>query len=179
MNSISGEPARLEGVLPLAAAAGCPVVALALDAKGIPSGVDDRLAVIRRLVEATRGAGIPDEKVYVDPLVMTISTNTASATIALEVMRTVRAEFPAAHMTSGLSNVSFGLPARSLVNRTYLTLAVAAGLDSAILDPLDRDLRAALLATQLVLGQDRHCLGYTRAFRAGLLGPVPAPATHA
>ena len=173
VNSISGERSRLEGVLPLAAAAGSPVVALALDDHGIPTGADDRLAVIRRLVEATRGAGIPDERVYLDPLVMTLSTNTESALIALDVMRTIRAEFPAAHMTSGLSNVSFGLPVRSLVNRTYLTLAISAGLDSAILDPLDRDLRAALLATQLVLGQDRRCLGYTRAYRAGLLGVAP------
>jgi 5-methyltetrahydrofolate--homocysteine methyltransferase len=174
VNSISAEPARLEGVLPQAAAAGSPVVALALDARGIPTGVDDRLAVIRRLVEATRGAGIPDERVYIDPLVMAVSTNTASARIALDVMRLVRAEYPAAHLTSGLSNVSFGLPLRSLVNRTYLTLAMAAGLDSAILDPLDRELRAALIATELVLGSDRHCLGYTRAYRAGLLGPGAA-----
>jgi 5-methyltetrahydrofolate--homocysteine methyltransferase len=86
----------------------------------------------------------------------------------------VKAEFPEVHMTQGLSNVSFGLPARSLVNRTYLTLAVEAGLDCAILDPLDRELRATLLATELLLGKDRHCLAYTRAFRAGLLGPVPA-----
>ncbi len=170
VNSISAEPARLHGVLPLAAAAGAHVIALALDAGGIPTGVDDRLAVIRRLVDATRSAGVPDERVYIDPLVMTLATNVASAQIALAVIRAVRDEFPAAHLTSGLSNVSFGLPVRSLINRTYLTLAMAAGLDSAILDPLDRDLRAALIATELVLGRDRHCLGYTRAFRAGRLG---------
>jgi 5-methyltetrahydrofolate--homocysteine methyltransferase len=183
VNSISGERSRLEGVLPLAARAGSPVVALALDDRGIPAGVEDRLVVIRGLVEATRTAGIPDERVYLDPLVMTISTNTESALIALEVMRQVKREFPVAHMTSGLSNVSFGLPVRSLVNRTYLTLAISAGLDSAILDPLDRDLKAVLLATQLVLGQDRRCLGYTRAYRAGQLGVVPPapvrPATDA
>jgi len=178
VNSISGEAGRVEEVLPLAAAAGSQVVALALDRNGIPATAGQRLDVIRQLVAATRAAGVPDERVYIDPLVMTISTNTESALIALEVMRTVKAEFPDAHMTSGLSNVSFGLPVRSLVNRTYLTLAMSAGLDSAILDPLDRDLRAALIATELVLGQDRRCLGYTRAFRAGLLGgtpPAPRP----
>ena len=104
---------------------------------------------------------------------MTISTNVQSANIAVATMRAVKAAYPAVHMTSGLSNVSFGLPARALVNRTYLTLAVEAGLDCAILDPLDRELRATLLATELLLGKDRHCLAYTRAFRAGLLGPVP------
>ncbi len=173
VNSISGEKARLEGVLPQAAAAGRPVVALALDAAGIPAPPEPRMAGIRRLLDATRGAGIPDDRVYVDPLVMTISTNVGSANVAIATMRAVKAEFPDVHMTQGLSNVSFGLPARSLVNRTYLTLAVEAGLDCAILDPLDRDLRATLLATELLLGKDRHCLAYTRAFRAGLLGPVP------
>ncbi len=174
VNSISGERSRLEGVLPQAAEAGSPVVALALDDAGIPATTEARLDVIHRLVAATRAAGITDEQVYVDPLVMTISTNVQSANIAIATMRAVKAAYPAAHMTSGLSNVSFGLPARALVNRTYLTLAVEAGLDSAILDPLDRELQASLLATELLLGKDRHCLAYTRAFRAGLLGPVPA-----
>lgn len=174
VNSISGERARLDGVLPQAAEAGSQVVALALDDDGIPTTSEARMAVIHRLVEATREAGIPDERVYVDPLVMTISTNVQSANIAIATMRAVKAAYPAVHMTSGLSNVSFGLPVRALVNRTYLTLALEAGLDSAILDPLDRELRASLLATELLLGRDRHCLAYTRAFRAGLLGPAPA-----
>lgn len=174
VNSINGERVRLEGILPQAAEAGSPVVALALDDTGIPATAEARMDVIRRLMEATREAGIPDERVYVDPLVMTISTNVESAAIALATMRAVKAEYPAAHLTSGLSNVSFGLPVRVLVNRTFLTLAMEAGLDSAILDPLDRELRASLLATELVLGRDRHCLSYTRAFRAGQLSPVPA-----
>lgn len=179
INSITSEPARLEGILPLVQASGAPVIALALGARGMPATIDDRLTVVRQLVAAIRAAGIADDRIYVDPLVMTIATNTESAMIALETIRRVRAEFPEAHITSGLSNVSFGLPARGLINRTYLSLAVSAGLDTAILDPLDRELRAALLATELLLGRDRHCLTYTRAFRAGLLevGPaVKAPA---
>lgn len=175
VNSISGERARLDAVLPLAAGAGSPVVALALEDSGIPASAAGRMDVIRRLVAATRDAGIPDERVYVDPLIMTIATNVQSANIALATMRAVKAEYPAVHLTSGLSNVSFGLPVRALVNRTYLTLAVDAGLDSAILDPLDRELRASLLATELLLGKDRHCLAYTRAFRAGLIGPPAEP----
>jgi 5-methyltetrahydrofolate--homocysteine methyltransferase len=80
----------------------------------------------------------------------------------------VHAAYPDVHFTAGLSNISFGLPARSFINRAFLTLALAAGLDSAILDPLDRGLQAALLAAELVLGRDDYCLGYTRAYRAGL-----------
>jgi 5-methyltetrahydrofolate--homocysteine methyltransferase len=174
INSISGEPDRLSGVLPIVAQHGCEVIALAMDAKGIPADVAARLAVVHTLFAATRAAGVPDEKVYVDPLVMTIATNTECGHIALDTIRAVRAEYPQAHISTGLSNVSYGLPARSLINRAFLTLAVAAGMDTAIVDPLDRELKAALIATELLLGQDKHCLRYTRAFRAGLLEAAKA-----
>jgi cobalamin-dependent methionine synthase I len=168
INSISGEPQRLEGVLPLAAEHGCPVIALAMDARKIPEPSEARVAVIHKVMEATRAAGVPDGHVYVDPLAMTISTNTQSGPIFLDTLRAVHAAYPDVHFIAGLSNISFGLPARSFINRAFLTLAVAAGLDSAILDPLDQELKAALLAAELVLGRDRHCLNYTRAYRAGV-----------
>ncbi len=170
INSISGEPARLEGILPIAAEHGCPVIALAMDEKGIPKTVEDRMAVIRRVVAETRRRGLPDGNLYIDPLAMTLSTNIESGNIALNTIRAVHAEIPLAHLTCGLSNISFGLPARSYVNRIFVTLALQAGLDSAILDPLDHEMKATLVATELVLGRDRHCLNYTRAYRAGVLG---------
>jgi 5-methyltetrahydrofolate--homocysteine methyltransferase len=173
INSISGESARLEGILPLLSDTQCAVVALAIDDRGVPSGVEDRLVAIRSLVDELRRAGMPDERVYVDPLVMAVAANTESGRIALETMRTIRRDFPEMHIVSGLSNVSFGLPVRRLINRAFLTLALEAGLDTAILDPLDRELRKSLLAADVVLGQDRYCLNYTRAYRAGLLnGPI-------
>jgi 5-methyltetrahydrofolate--homocysteine methyltransferase len=172
INSISGEESRLKGILPLVAEHGCRVIALAMGEKKIPETVEGRLAVIQQLIAETRRFGVPDEKVYVDPLAMTLSTNVQSGMVSLEIMRAVRETYPKAHMTLGLSNISFGLPARSYINRAFLTLAVAAGLDSAILDPLDRELRATLLAAELVLGRDRHCLNYTRAYRAGIFGKV-------
>lgn len=171
INSISGEQSRLEGILPLVSKHACSVIALAMDENGIPKGVQERLAVIRRLIERTRSSGVPDENVYIDPLVMAISTNTESGLIALETIRTTHAEFPKVHFSAGLSNVSFGLPARNLVNRVFLTLALAAGLDSAIMDPFDRALREELMAAQLVLGRDPYCRNYTRSFRQGLIGP--------
>lgn len=176
VNSISGEPDRLRDVLPLARDHGCPVIALALDDTGIPPDAGQRLAVIRRLMAATRQAGIGDTEVFVDPLVMAVSTAERGGEVALGTIAAVRKEFPETHVTVGLSNVSFGLPARHLVNRTFLALAVAAGLDCAICDPLDRDLVATLRATELLLGRDRHCLAYTRAYRSGLLGPGPSTA---
>lgn len=176
VNSISGEPERRAAILELVTANGASVVALAVGAKGMPVTVDDRLTILAELVGETRAAGIPDERVYLDPLVMTVGADMHAATIALESIRSVRATYPDAHITCGLSNVSFGLPARGLLNRSFLTLAVAAGLDTAIVDPLDRELGAALLATNVLLGRDRHCLNYTRAFRAGQLSPTPPAA---
>jgi cobalamin-dependent methionine synthase I len=168
INSISGEPERLAGILPIAAEHGCPVIALCMDEKKIPETSEKRCEVIGRVIAATRAHGMPDSNVYVDPLAMTISTNTQSAMIAFETMRRVREAYPEAHLTIGLSNISFGLPARSFVNRYFLSLAIQAGLDTAILDPLDREIQAAILTTELLLGRDGHCLNFIRASRKGI-----------
>ena len=125
INSISGEESRLSGILPIVAENGCDVIALCMDDKGIPATAEARLEVARKIIERTRTAGVPDEKVYVDPLVMTIATNIEAGLVTLNTMRAVRAEFPGVHISCGLSNVSFGLPARALVNRTFLVLGLA------------------------------------------------------
>jgi 5-methyltetrahydrofolate--homocysteine methyltransferase len=168
INSISGEPERLANVLPIVAEHGCPVIALAMDEKKIPETAEKRFEIISQIMTQARAQGVPDSNLYFDPLAMTISTNTQSAMIAFETMRRVRQEYPEAHLTIGLSNISFGLPGRSFVNRYFLSLAMQAGLDSAILDPLDREIQAAIMATELVLGRDKHCLNYIRASRKGL-----------
>jgi cobalamin-dependent methionine synthase I len=168
INSISGEPNRLEDILPLVAEHGCQTIALAMDNAGIPESCEGRMAVVRKVMATVRDHGVPDENVYLDPLVMTLATNIESCLITLDTMNAIRREFPDTHLTMGLSNISFGLPARSYINRVFLVLALTAGLDSAILDPLDRELMAALVAARVVLGQDSHCLEYTRAYRAGL-----------
>ncbi|GAB4478119.1 MAG: methyltetrahydrofolate cobalamin methyltransferase [Anaerolineales bacterium] len=171
INSISGEPERLEGILPIVAEHGCDVIALAMDAKKIPESSEKRLEVIHQIMSETRRYGVPDERVYIDPLAMTISTNTDSALIAMETMRRVRQEYPAAHLTIGLSNISFGLPARSYINRVFLVMAMAAGLDSAILDPLDSEIQAMIVTAELLLGKDKHCLNFIRAHRKGIFEP--------
>ena len=169
INSISGEPSRLEGILPIVAEFGCPVIALCMDDKGIPATTEGRLEVIHRVVEETRKVNIPEENLYIDPLVMTIATNTNAGNIIFDTIRSIREEFPMSHMACGLSNISFGLPVRSLINRTFLVLAINAGLDTAIVDPNDRELQAAMYSTELLLGRDKHCLNYTRAYRNGKL----------
>ncbi len=167
VNSISGEKRRLEGILPLAAARSCPVIALLLDDQGIPADVAGRLGIARRLIEHTRQAGLQDEQVYIDPLAMAISTKTEGALTAIETMRTLRCEYPEVKFSIGLSNISFGLPARSLINQAFLAQLLAAGLDAAIINPMEQGLVNTLYATELILGHDRFCRGYTTAFRKG------------
>jgi 5-methyltetrahydrofolate corrinoid/iron sulfur protein methyltransferase len=169
INSISGEESRLTEILPLIPGRTAGVIAMLLDDSGMPKGVEDRLRVAHKILERTRAAGIPDEQVYVDPLVMAVATQQNGALVALETMRTLRAQYPAVRFSVGLSNVSFGLPLRSLVNQAFLTLALYEGLDAAIMDPLDRGVMSALLATEVVLGRDRFCRRYTGAYRAGRL----------
>ncbi len=168
INSISGEPERLSGILPIVAGHGCQVIALALDEKKIPETSEKRMAVIDRIMAETRRSGVLDSSVYIDPLAMTLSTNSKSAVIAFETMQMVKQSYPEAHLTIGLSNISFGLPARSFVNRYFLSQAIANGLDSAILDPLDREIQAAIVASELILGRDNYCMNYIKASRKGL-----------
>jgi 5-methyltetrahydrofolate--homocysteine methyltransferase len=169
INSINGEEDRLRGILPLAADYECDVIALAMDGLQIPRESKDRLAVVESIMKATRAAGIPDARIYVDPLVMAVSTHIESGTIFFDTMRKVREIYPDVHFTAGLSNISFGLPARALINRTFLVLAMEAGLGSAICDPLDKDLQATIITTEMLRGKDQYCLHFTQAYRDGLL----------
>jgi 5-methyltetrahydrofolate corrinoid/iron sulfur protein methyltransferase len=167
VNSISGEASRLDGILPLVAEAGSPVIALLLSDSGILDDVEGRLNIGRRILERTRGAGVPDEKVYIDPLAMAISTKTEGASVAMETMRVLRAENPEVKFSIGLSNISFGLPARTLINQAFLAQLLAAGLDAAIINPMEQGLINMLYATEMILGRDRFCRNYTTAFRKG------------
>ena len=172
INSLSGECKRIEGVLPLAAKYKTELIVLALDDNGIPETMDGRMAIVRRLVELCRAQGLADESLYVDPLVMTISTNTQAGLITLDTIRAVKSEFPKVHLTCGHSNISFGMPLRSILNQAFMALTIQAGLDTAISDPENRDLKAMALAAEALLGRDRHCLKFNRAYRAKQIGPL-------
>ena len=163
INSISGEASRLTQVLPLVAKYNCPVIALLLDNKGIPKTAVARLEVARKIIQATRAAGIPDDRVFLDPLTLTLASESSGGTVILDTMRVVRQEIPHAKLCVGLSNISFGLPNRSHINQVFLTLALYAGLDAAILDPLDRELRINFLAASAFLGRDKFCVKYIRS----------------
>ncbi|MDR1044765.1 MAG: dihydropteroate synthase [Candidatus Adiutrix sp.] len=172
INSLSGEQKRLDHVLPLASEYRAELIVLALDDRGIPETVEERLAIARRLIGLCREKGLKDEDLYLDPLVMTISTNTKGGLVTLDTIRAIKAEFPKVHQTCGHSNISFGMPLRSVLNQSFMALTIQAGLDTAISDPENRDLKAMAMATEALLGMDRHCLKFNKAFRARQIGPL-------
>jgi len=165
VNSISGETKRLEGILPLVVEKGSPVIALLLDDAGIPENLEGRLDIGRMLMEKTRTAGIPDSRVFIDPLAMAVSTKTEGAVVAIDSMKILREEYPEVKFSIGLSNVSFGLPGRTLINQAFLAQLLAAGLDAAIINPMEQGLINMLYATEMILGRDRFCRNYTTAFK--------------
>jgi cobalamin-dependent methionine synthase I len=166
INSISLEPGRME-VYPIVAEHKCPAVALAMDENGIPKTKEERIDTIGRILEKTRSMDIPDGDLYFDPLAMTIATGQENALLFFDTVREIRSKFPEVHITCGLSNISFGMPARTFINRVFLALSMQAGLDCAICNPNSQDIQTTILATELLLAQDKHCLNYTRAFRKG------------
>jgi cobalamin-dependent methionine synthase I len=170
VNSLSGEKNRVERVLPLACEHQTELIVLALDDKGIPDTVEKRIEIVSRLVKMTREGGLADNKLYIDPLITTMSTDINSGKMAFAAMRGILEEFPDVHITGGLSNISFGLPARSIVNQAFLVLAISAGMDSAIIDPEDVTLRSMIYAAELVLGRDSYCRNFTNAYRSGIVG---------
>ena len=165
VNSINADPARLEAFIPLICQYDCPVIALALDESksGMPKNNEERMENIARIFAATRAAGIADSRVYVDPLIMAVATDNKAGASVLECIRAIHELYPEAHITGGLSNISFGLPERAIVNRTFLTLAMFNGMDSAVCNPANRSLIEAMKATDMILGKDRFCRKYTMA----------------
>jgi len=169
INSITLEPARLKGMLPLVKDYNAKVIALCQSDEAIAESADAKVAMASRLVEAVTASGAPLDNLYIDPLVYPVSTNTDSALATLEAIERIVKEFPGVHTTMGLTNVSHGLPSRKLVNRTFLIAAVTRGLDSAILDPTDKQLYGALITALMVNGKDEYCLNYISAHREGRL----------
>ncbi|WP_291464586.1 dihydropteroate synthase [Desulfobacula sp.] len=169
INSLSGENRRIKSVLPLACEYKTELVVLALDDDGIPKTAQKRLEIIERLIKLTRKSGLLDNRLYIDPLVTTIATDNNSGVTAFETIRKIRNAFPEAHITCGLSNISFGQPCRTIINQAFAAQAIGVGMDSAIIDPLDFGLRNAVYSAELVMGLDIDCLNYNQSHRAGLI----------
>jgi cobalamin-dependent methionine synthase I len=167
INSITLEPSRIEGLLPLVTEYKTKVIALCQAEHEMAETADDKVRLAGRLVEKLTGAGVPLDDIYIDPLVYPLSTNPQSAGATLLAIGGIMKRFPGVHTVCGLTNVSYGLPARKLVNRAFLAAAITMGLDAAIIDPTDKQLYAMLKAVTLVMGKDDFCMDYICAFREG------------
>jgi len=166
INSITLEPFRLDAVLPLAAEHGAKVIALCQSSEGIAETADQKVRMSHALVEKAEQAGMPQDFLYVDPLVYPVATNPQSAVATLEAIAAIKKEIPDVHTICGLTNVSYAVPERKLINRTFLVAAIVRGLDSAILDPTDKKLFGAMKAALAVMGKDEYCLEFIEAYRA-------------
>lgn len=169
INSITDEPARFQTVLPLLKEYGPKVIALCMSESGTPAGVDDRVNTACRLVDRLTAEGIALDDIYVDPCVLPVSTGPEHGKSVAEALGRITEKYPGVHTSVGLSNVSFGLPLRKLLNETFIVLLMARGLDAAIVDPCDRQLMANIAAAEALLGRDEYCVEYLRAFREGKL----------
>ena len=170
INSVADEHDKCELVFPKIADTTWNMVALTCDKRGISNDPNVKFEIAGVIVEKARSYGIADERLFIDPLVTTLSTTQDSLISFNQAVRMIKEKFPNVHITSGLSNISFGMPFRSAINRQFLALAMAAGMDSAIMDPMSADMRATLYATQALLGQDEFCMEYLTAYRSGLIG---------
>ncbi len=169
INSISGENNRYQSVLPLVKQYKAGVVALCNDDKGLPSTKEIAIEVGSSLVARLINDGIPVDDIYLDPLVRTLATSPETVVDSLQVMKELSLEFPGLHFVSGLSNVSFGLPERRHLNRAFVVMSVANGLDAVITDPLDAQLIALIYAAEALMNKDRFCMNYIGAYNNGKL----------
>ena len=174
-NSVSGEGDKLDVIFPILAQPenrGWQVIALLSGNSGIPKCAADRLAVLDRIMQKAEHYGIAPERIHIDPLVEMLCTSENGIATNTEVISAVRRRYPSIHITAAVSNISFNLPVRKLLNLGFTVLAMNAGLDSAILDPTDRDMMGLIYATEALLGLDDYCMEYIGAYRAGLFGPI-------
>ena len=174
VNSVSLEGDKIDVIFPAIADTKWNVVALLSGEQGIPSSVEERMVNFDKLMEQAAKYGIAANRIFVDPLVEGLATNQESLLTFAAVCREIKAKFPQIHITSGLSNISFGLPVRKMLNMAFMTLAMQAGMDSAIVDPTNRDMMGIISATDALLGNDDFCVEYISAYRDNLFGPVKA-----
>ena len=169
INSITGEEERVEGILPLVVEYNTGVVCLTMDDSGMPEDFEGRMRITREIVALLDGKGVETGRAYFDHLVRPASTNPGQARSILDAIATTKREFPDAHICLGLSNISFGLPARNNLNRAFLAMLIAAGCDGAIIDPCEEGMMNTLLSARAVMGFDEYCMEYLQAHRAGKL----------
>ncbi len=171
INSISLEKERFDRLIPLVAESRSKVVALCMSDEGMPETAEQRLRIADKLVNALVQRGLSADQIYVDPLVQPVSTNNVFGREFLLAVEGIMETFPGIHTICGLSNISFGLPQRKFLNQTFMVMAIARGLDSAIVNPLDGRMMACIQTAETLMGRDPYCMAYLKSFRSGKLPP--------
>ncbi|MDA8220989.1 methyltetrahydrofolate cobalamin methyltransferase [Desulfosporosinus sp.] len=168
INSISDEKERFAQVLPLVLKYKAKVVALCMDDTGIPETAQDRIRVADSLHTKLTAVGVADEDIYFDPLVKPVSSVETAGLEVLDTIKLIKEKYPQVHFTCGLSNVSYGLPNRKILNRLFVVQTMTVGMDGYILNPTDKEMMGAIYSSLALLGQDAYCMNYLSAHRKGL-----------
>ncbi|MBD9004266.1 MAG: homocysteine methyltransferase [Faecalibacterium prausnitzii] len=163
VNSTNGEPEKLAAILPLCKKYGAAIVGLAIDEKGIQPKATDRVAIARRITEAALAAGIPREDIYIDCLTLTASAQQEDVLATVQALEACKKEL-GVRTVLGVSNISFGLPCRTYLNTTFLTMAMYAGLDLAIMNPSSEEMMAAVYAYNVLTNRDKQSTKYIERF---------------
>lgn len=169
INSITGEKEKINRLLPTIKKYKCAVIALVMDDSGIPDNSQERVKIAERLIKILTDNGVPIREIFIDPLVVPIGTNDKNGLITLETIRDIREKYPEVRIITGLSNISFGLPDRKLINQVFMALAMGCGMDAAIVDPTDKRMMAIVKTAMTLLGKDSYCSDYIQAYRQGKL----------
>lgn len=168
INSISLEKDRYEKLMPIIAGTDMKVIALCMSDKGMPKTVDDRMQIAGELVDGPVKNKVKIENIFVDPLAQPTSVENTFGAEFINAIEKIVTAYPGIHTACGLSNISYGLPARKFMNQTFMTMAIAKGLDGAIINPLDRRMMANIITAEALAGKDGFCVNYLKAFRAGM-----------
>jgi 5-methyltetrahydrofolate--homocysteine methyltransferase len=170
VNSVSMEGDKIDVVFPVIADTEWECAALLCDDTGIPKSAEKRLEVFAEIMKRAKEYNIDPSRLHIDPLVEMLCTSEDGINMIVEVIREIKRQYPTIHVTGAISNISFNLPERRLVNQAFAVLAIDAGMDSLILDPLNKDLMGMIYATEALLGRDEYCMEYIGAYRRGLFG---------
>ena len=167
-NSVSLEGDKVDVAFKVLADTKWECVALLNSDKGIPKTAKDRLEVFTDLMAKCKEYNIDPSRMHIDPLIEMLCTSEDGITMVTEVIREIKKQYPTIHVTGAVSNISFNLPARRIANQAFAVLAMSAGMDSFILDPLNKDMMGMLFATEAMMGEDEYCMEYIGAFREGI-----------
>lgn len=169
INSITKETERWNEVFPLAVENETYILGLCIDDNGIPDRAEDRVRIAEQIINELSKAGKKIEDISIDPLTTPLSVNTSFGLTVIETIKMVKQNFPEVKIITGLSNISFGLPARKQINRAFVTMCMVYGLDGALIDPLDKVMMSIIKASEALLNKDPFCSNYLKAFRQGIV----------